>query len=164
MTLEVLVLSLVVCGLGAWFSLAVFNNVIDFNTNRFLIAKMISMEDIIQDPNLGNGIQWRAINGKWWPSIILVGVISYQLVVVLKSVLAGAALVSIAISGAPISDSLLFDINTTLVMWLMLWLGFLTGGLWFGYWLKMQQLQAAHIMLTIIALLSLVLVNTIVRR
>ncbi|MFT5519806.1 MAG: putative small integral membrane protein [Enterobacterales bacterium] len=159
MNIDLLILCTVICGYGLWFSLAVLNNIADFQTNRFLIARMISMQEILDDSNLGNGIQWRALKGQHWSPIILTGVIFYQLLAASKLAIAGVALISLVITGGATTTELLFDINIALLMMLALWFGFLTGGLWFGYWIKMPQVQIVHIMLVLVTLICLILVN-----
>jgi predicted small integral membrane protein len=159
MNIDLLIISVVVCGYGIWFSLAVFNNIVDFKTNKFLIGKMITMEDIINDPNLGNQLQWRALNGKHWPSIILSNVIAYQLIIAAKLLFSGFTLLSLITSDGVISADILLGVNYSLLMMLTLWFGFLTGGLWFGYWMKMPQVQLVHLLLILITLICLTLVN-----
>jgi predicted small integral membrane protein len=161
MNIELLTLCIVICGYALWFSLAVFNNITDFQTNKFLIAKMISMEDIISDPNLGNRLQWRALQGKHWPTLILGSVIFYQIIVAAKIVFTGITLVGLVMSGGDISTALLNSINIALLMMLVLWFGFLIGGLWFGYWMKMPQVQFVHLLLVLITLMCIALTNTI---
>jgi predicted small integral membrane protein len=161
MNIELLTLCVVICGYGLWFSLAVFNNITDFQTNRFLMAKMVTMEEIINDPNLGNRLQWRALQGKHWPTLILGGVIFYQVIAAAKIALTGIALVGVVITGGDISTALLDSINIALLMMLVLWFGFLIGGLWFGYWMKMPQVQFVHLLLVLITLMCIILTKTI---
>ncbi len=42
-----------------------------------------------------------------------------------------------------------------LTCFLMLWMGFICGGLWFGYWLKQGAIQSVHMTLILITLASL---------
>lgn len=157
MNVDSLTLCIIICGYGLWFSLAVFNNITDFQTNRFLIGKMIGMEEIKDDPNLGNQIQWRALHGKHWATIIFSGVVLYQVLAAFKLILVGIALVEITMTGNTLSNEILQQVNIALLMMLILWFGFLTGGLWFGYWMKMPQVQVVHILLVLITIMCLIL-------
>jgi hypothetical protein len=49
--------------------------------------------------------------------------------------------------------------NGALGAFLGLWLFFLCGGLWFGYWMKMGPVQQVHLTLMVIALLAVLVVN-----
>lgn len=48
----------VLLGLAVWLSMAVFNNIMDFGTNRYLLQTMITMHDIKADMILGKGLEW----------------------------------------------------------------------------------------------------------
>ena len=161
MNINTIIISVVIFSYGTWFILAVFNNLVDFKTNKFLIGKMITMEEIINDPNLGNKLQSRAINGEHWPSIILSCVICYQLITAIKLAFTGFMLINLVISGGSITNEVLLGVNYSLLMLLILWFGFLTGGLWFGYWMKMPQVQLVHLLLVLTTLLCLILVNSL---
>lgn len=161
MDVNILVICVVFYGIGIWFTLAVFNNIFDFQTNKLLIGRVMSMCDIKEDPVLGNRLQWRSIENPSWHRSVLMGVILYQLAVVCKMLITGYMVIEVMLTGGSISADLQNDINLALGMLLVLWFGFLIGGLWFGYWIKMQQIQTSHILLTILTLFSIVTINVL---
>jgi predicted small integral membrane protein len=163
MDINFIIISVVFCAYGMWFTLAVFNNVSDFQTNRLLIAKMMSMEDIKSDPYMGNNLQWRAMNGMRWSPVVFIPVIAYQAFIVFQFFSVGFDLFSTLLSGAAISQNLIVDVSVTFLMALLLWFSFLIGGLCFGYWIKMPQVQTAHILLAILTLFCLTIVNVLYR-
>ena len=67
--------------LTVWLGMVALNNITDFGTNESLIRQMYQMQPLIDDPVLGNGLQWRAFPG-WMAGPTLVGVIAYQLATV----------------------------------------------------------------------------------
>ena len=160
MSIEITIL-LIVSAYWFWLSLAAFNNITDFKTNYFLIKKMTSMEEIIADKNLGNNLQWRALQDKKWAKSLLIIIIAYQLFTSIHLGMATVSLFSAIISNEIISVQLINDINMSFTFALALWFGFLIGGLWFGYWIKMPQVQIVHLILVLITILCITLTNTV---
>ena len=163
MDINFIIISVVFCAYGMWFTLAVFNNIADFQTNRLLIAKMMSMEEIKSDPYMGNNLQWRALDDMRWSLVVFILVISYQAFIMLQFFTVGFDLFRDLFSGASISPELIVSVSMTFLMTTVLWFFFLIGGLWFGYWIKMPQLQIAHILLVILTLFCLTIVNVLYR-
>ncbi|GAB1258355.1 hypothetical protein NBRC116494_28570 [Aurantivibrio plasticivorans] len=159
MDVNAVIVMLVVCAYGLWLAVAVFNNISDFQTNRALIARMVSMDDIKSDPVMGNNLQWRAMDGRRWSLFIFLPVVFYQVLTVAQFAVAGASVVVDLWTTGSISHSLVTQINIAFLLALMLWFTFLIGGLWFGYWIKMPQVQSAHLMLAMLTLFCITLVN-----
>lgn len=147
-------------GLAAWLSIAVFNNLTDPGTNRQLLGHMLSMDLLHSEPVLGSGLSWHA-----WP----VERVPYLLY--------GVAAVQVAVAGALWSAALLFaragwsgklrqlrQARSVAVLalsgFLLLWLWFACGGLWFGYWIKQGAVQSVHLTMILIALGALAYVQT----
>ncbi|MGL4439028.1 MAG: DUF2165 family protein [Bosea sp. (in: a-proteobacteria)] len=158
MTLPVLELihlkALIVAGLAAWLSLAVTNNILDFGTNRFLLSKTTTMQELKDDANLGRGLIGRAVEGLGYPGIILRIVIVLQIAI---SLLLWRGAVHLAMT-----TDYRFAIgaaNLGLAAFLLLWFWFLIGGLYYAYWMKMLPVQQVHFTLVIITLGAMILVN-----
>lgn len=49
--------------------------------------------------------------------------------------------------------------NIALSMFAAMWLVFLCGGLWFGYWIKQGPIQGVHFTLLILSVACMMLVN-----
>jgi predicted small integral membrane protein DUF2165 len=149
--------TLTLFSLAAWLSFAVANNIRDPDTNEYLLGTMFRMDLIKEDPRMGTGIEHRSYTSEVAPKRVL------QLVVAAQLMLSGALWVAalamlgswIGVVSIPIGVAIG---NIALCGFLALWTIFLCGGMWFGYWMKMPQVQQVHLALFIIAILGLVLV------
>lgn len=144
-------------GLAAWMSLAVFNNIVDRETNVTLLHRMLSMSLLDEDPDLGNGLAKRAIKRKQTARLLLNSVIFVQ-IIISALMIAGAVMFAIgALDGSASAYLLAVKVATFgLTAFGSLWFFFLCGGLYFGYWMKMPQVQQVHFTLVIITILSLI--------
>ncbi|MFD7657447.1 DUF2165 family protein [Actinosynnema sp. NPDC059797] len=143
--------------LTVWLGLITLNNITDFGTNEALIRQMFEMRPLLEDPVRGNGLEWRALPGGL-AAAALVGVILYEAFIVVllaRSLPAGVR----ALRGAGRPQEFTRRANRGLAAALVLPAGFLAGGMWFGYWLFMGQVQQVHLTLLIIVSLVAVLVN-----
>lgn len=146
--------ALVVGALAAWLSVAVLNNIVDFATNRYLLAKMTSMQELKDDPDLGRGLIGRAVERGAYATAILRIVIVAQTAVALL-LWRGAGHLAIT----PDRALSVGAANLGLGAFLTLWFCFLVGGLYYGYWIKMPQVQQVHLVLVVISLGAMILVN-----
>jgi predicted small integral membrane protein len=144
-------------GLGVWLSIALTNNILDKETNRYLIREMLSMSLISADPNMGRGLLRRACHHPKRAAQLLTGIIIIQCAIVVL-LWCAACILLISILWHPISFAIEFA-NIALLAFLLLWFGFLCGGLWYGYWIKTGHIQLAHFTLFIVSLLSIIIIN-----
>lgn len=154
--------AVLLAGLALWMSIAVLNNLTDPATNMLHLETMLSMQLLIEDPAFGNGLEWRALPGLS-PRMTLLAVMMCQTLV------AGALWFGVALfardllSGQP-TEKARSVATLALTTFLGLWLFFLCGGLWFGYWMKQGAIQGVHLTLVIIAISSLTYINTRVQQ
>lgn len=145
-------------GMALWLSLIAFNNATDFNTNRTLLGDTVSMKAIVGDHAMGRGLEWRALpRGLGGP--LLVGIITYQVVTVAfmwRAVLTGGRLLR---GSRRDLTAFVRRANQSLMLFAGMFLGFLIGGLWFGYWMHLGPVQQVHFTLLIIGALLALLVN-----
>jgi predicted small integral membrane protein len=146
--------TLVVAGLAAWLSLAVFNNIVDFGTNLFLLSNVTSMRELKADPNLGKGIIGRAVADDRYPALLLRIIITLQIGTALL-LWRGAWHLAFAVDPAFAKGAA----NLGLAAFAALWFWFLIDGLYYGYWMKLPQVQQVHLALVIISIGSIILVN-----
>jgi predicted small integral membrane protein len=136
-----------------WLVVAVFNNIMDFGTNRHLLGNVLSMRELKTDPILGKGLSGRAIDGEAVPTLILRVVIVIQIIIVLLMARGVWHLAlsdrTTGIGAANLSFAGLFG----------LWFWFLIGGLWHGYWMKMPQVQQVHFAMVLLTLGGAILIN-----
>lgn len=144
--------------LAAWLSLAVTNNIRDPATNRYLLGLMFRMDAIREDPNMGKGIERRASSDPGLPVRVLRAVVILQLLLAVALWIATVflALACFDVVDIPVATA---AANLAIAGFMVLWALFLCGGMWFGYWMKMWQVQQVHLLLFIIAALAFLIVQ-----
>lgn len=145
---------LLIAGLSLWLTLAIINNILDFATNRHLLSEVTSMRELKHDNLLGKGLVARAIGSETYPAWLLRVVIATQIIAACLlwrglAYLLGAETLTAAVPA----------VNLGLAAFLAIWLWFLIGGLYHGYWIKMPQVQQVHLALVIISIGAMILVN-----
>ncbi len=157
----IVVKSFLLFAFAFWLLIAIFNNVTDFGTNSFLLKKMLSLEELSKDNNLGKGLLWRRILNKQVPTFLLRLIIFYQIITSLLLWISGAKLLLVVIENYSIMQykyAIAFS-NFSLMCFSSLWFFFFIGGLWFGYWLKMPKVQQVHLSLLMISMALFIIVN-----
>ncbi|WP_020679448.1 DUF2165 family protein [Marinobacterium rhizophilum] len=148
--------TVILAGLGFWLLIAAINNRVDATTNIVNIRAMITLELLREEEIRGQGLLGRAIPGHWAPTLLR-GIVAIQLLTSVSLLIAAAwrlwALVDPA--ATPMAS---LTANAALTLFSGLWLGFLCGGLWFGYWIKQGAIQLVHLLLAL-TILALLLVN-----
>lgn len=139
----------IILGLSFWLSIAVFNNIIDINTNIINIQKMITMV-LLKDNELANGLIHRALEAEW-ATLIMYFVIFIQLIICSSLWRASFHYFLVFVGKGKIVTAKKTAI-TALTFFNMLWFFFLCGGLWFGYWMKQGAIQNVHMTLLIIGI------------
>jgi predicted small integral membrane protein len=158
MNAHLLACAVVVSGLAAWLSLAVANNIRDRQTNIVLLGRMMRMDELLEDTELGLGLRQRAIiRGSRLPSLSLSIVIVVQIVIA-ALLWRGAALLWLTLIGGDVFAAI-NAATLAVCAFTALWFAFLTGGLWFGYWIKMPQVHQVHLTLLTISIGTLVLLG-----
>jgi predicted small integral membrane protein len=149
----------IVASLALWLSLAVINNLTDPDTNRLHVGNMLSMAMLKEEEILGAGLRWRA-----WPAhfaeIVLYVVAGIQ--VFISMLLWRAALTYARAWHQGERAVLCLARNRAVVAltcFLLLWFGFICGGMWFGYWMKQGAIQAVHMTLILVGLGALLFVQ-----
>lgn len=144
--------------LAAWLSFAVLNNIRDPNTNRHLLGQMFTMQMLAEDPNLGKGLLKRSIDSRGFPVVVLGAVVAIQLLLA-AALWVAAISVGMAWIGRLETEIAVAVANLAIAGFTALWSLFLCGGMWFGYWMKMWQVQQVHLTLFVIGLLAFLLVQ-----
>lgn len=151
----------VVGGYAIYLTLLVLNNVTDPVTNSGAIEPMMTMRALKEDPPLGRGALWRAVDSP------LVHKAAYGIVIVIEAVAAAllwraAIMLGGAGAGGYGEDRVRAAVAAAdlgLLVLVGLALAFLLTGLWFVYWVKMGGVEQAHTTLLFIALLGVIVVN-----
>ncbi len=153
--------TLFLSGLSLWFTLAIVNNLTDPGTNIHLIGQMMRMDLIKEDPNMGNGLQWRAVSATLVHKIVFSCVVLAQIVAAILLWRASIAFLGITMdfTNAPTLARAIYLGNLGLGAFATIWICFWSGGMWFGYWMKMPQVQQVHMMLLVMSMCGFLLVN-----
>jgi len=150
--------------ISTWLSIAVINNLTDPNTNIHLVTNTLTMS-LLQNQGeiLGQGLLWRALP-KSWVVYLYYGIVLAQFSIAyllwnswFRYVFAYYKKDQLKI------DCAVKKVLTALTCFLALWLAFICGGLWFGYWLKQGAMQSVHMTLILIALATIILFEREVR-
>jgi predicted small integral membrane protein len=146
-------------GLSCYLTIAVINNILDKDTNRFLLGQMFSMTLLENDPVFGKGLLSRAIHSKKTSEILLCIISIFQIVI---SAMLWYGSIQLIFAFLHHSFHLTYAIHCctiALSCFMSLWFFFWCGGLWFGYWIKTGQVQEVHMRLVIISVISLLFIN-----
>ncbi|WMI97507.1 DUF2165 family protein [Pseudomonas chlororaphis subsp. aurantiaca] len=149
----------VMASLALWLSIAVLNNLTDPETNRFHIGNTLSMVLLEEEELLGVALRWRAWPAHW-AEATLYAVAGIQVAV--SALLWYAAFGYVKawrLGSRRVLDSARNRAVVALTCFLLLWFGFICGGLWFGYWLKQGAIQSVHMTLILIGLVALLFVQ-----
>jgi len=139
-------------GLAAWFSLVAFNNLVAFRNGVFAIGQLMRMAALDQAPAIQTPLQRRRVESAGWHRAVLA--------LVLIAEVASAALLwaaAIGYAGASAEPAVL----ATLALAAFMATGFLMllGGSWFGYYIRQDNVQLAHLVLIGLACAAMVVVN-----
>ncbi len=152
--------AVITTGLAVWMTVAVINNATDPGTNIHFLANMLSMEQLLADAVLGNGLEWRSWDREYARIVLAVVAVVQAIVVVLlwrAGFLYGRLGLSASITGNAIVARR--AANLALCAFTGLWLIFMVGGFWFGYWIKQGPVQQVHMMLLLIGIGYGIIVN-----
>lgn len=149
--------TIILTGVALWLSILVFNNIVDADTNILNIHTMLTMSLLKQDPNVGLGLRWRA-----WPDgyagPVLTVVVVYQ-VIVMAALWYAASRFLAALRGRITEARAIAAANVALSLLALLWLGFLSGGSWLGYWIKQGPITGVHMNMLMLSIVLLIFVN-----
>ncbi|WP_111977033.1 DUF2165 family protein [Algibacillus agarilyticus] len=162
MPLDALLLAkgIILFGLGTWLLLAAINNFVDPRTNLTLLKKMMTMAAIKHDNDLGVGLLHRAVKNTAFVIWFLKLLATIQLVVAILLLASAFILIGLLLGIESFSFEQSMSLPTfAMTCFMSLWLFFMVGGLWFGYWIKMGMVQIVHLILLVLSLLILILLN-----
>ena len=147
-------------GIALFFTLVVFNNITDYNSNYLFVRHVLSMDDTFP----GNRGIWRAIGSPTIHTLFYISIISWETLTAIASWLAVVRLAG-ALRTSTV-DAFLASKRfavAALTMGLMLWLvAFLTvGGEWFLMW-QSRIWNGQEAAFRMFCVLGLVLIYTVI--
>ncbi len=146
-------------GLSCYLTIAVINNLVDRGTNRSLLAQMLSMDLLKDDPAFGKGLLNRAIKSQKVSVVVLNITVVVQILISLMLWYSSIKLLQSFLFQPTLLASAINSCNIALSCFMVLWFFFWCGGLWFGYWMKTGQIQEVHMRLIIISIVELIFLN-----
>ncbi|WP_313303542.1 DUF2165 family protein [Diaphorobacter sp.] len=150
----------VIMGLAVWLTVAVTNNLTDPGTNRLLLGHTLSMGLLMEEEVLGAGLRWRAISPDLSYGLLYL-VITVQIIVCVFLWRASVTYIQALLStDEPTLIKARNQALLSLTLFVGLWMCFICGGLWFGYWLKQGPVQMVHLILIVIGLGSMSFVQS----
>lgn len=149
----------IVLGLAMWLSIAVLNNLSDPGTNRQLLGHMFSMDLLRGEPVLGAGLLWRAWPAHWAVTGLYLVSAAQALCAALLWRAAASYIQAFWREDPQVLAQARQRAMLGLSLFVLLWLVFICGGLWFGYWLKQGAAQMVHLTLILIGIGAQILVQ-----
>lgn len=149
----------VLAGFGLWLSIAVLNNLCDPDTNRFHIGNTLSMVLLDDEQLLGAALRWRAWPAQWAEGVLYAVAGAQTLVALLLWYAAFSYLKAWCCRSVELLHRARNRAVIALSCFVLLWFGFICGGLWFGYWIKQGPMQSVHMTLILMGLLALAMVQ-----
>lgn len=152
--------SVLMLGLAGWMTIAVLNNATDPGTNRFHLGMMFEMALLAEEANgLGQNLRWRALPRAVTPVVLWV-VIAVQAGITAYLWKAAWRCAAAALGGgSTLPDDTRRTAVRALTCFMALWLCFMIGGFWFGYWIKQGAIQQVHMTLLILSVLSIAFIG-----
>ncbi|KAB8030727.1 DUF2165 family protein [Fluviispira multicolorata] len=146
-------------GISCWIFIIFLNNLKDKSTNYNILFNMFSMSEIKNDRSISQALTKRSIHSKSFAKRALLLITLYQFltsIFMLTSAL--FFLFSISISNEYILLAIK-SMNISLLLFTSMWIFFICGGLYFGYWIKTPQYQQMHFNLLKVSILIFLLIN-----
>ncbi len=145
---------LLVFAVAIYYSLVVFNNITDYNSNYQFVRHVMMMDSTF----LGNRGMWRAVNSPAWHTAFYVTIIAWEMVTALLCWWGGLRLAGTVRGTAPAFNRAkgvaIAALTLALLMWLVAFLS--VGGEWFLMWQsKMWNGQDASRMFAVIGIVLL---------
>jgi predicted small integral membrane protein len=123
---------LLALAVAVYYTLVVFNNVTDYDTNFQFVRHVLMMDSTFP----GNHGMWRALNAPVWHKIFYIGIIVWEVAIMMLSWWGGVRLVRTLREPAAVfqreKSAAIAGLTLALLLWLFAFLS--VGGEWFLMW------------------------------
>jgi predicted small integral membrane protein len=123
---------LLALAVAVYYTLVVFNNVTDYDTNFQFVRHVLMMDSTFP----GNHGTWRALNAPVWHKIFYIGIIVWEVAIMLLSWWGSVQLVRALREPAAVfqreKSAVIAGLTLALLLWLFAFLS--VGGEWFLMW------------------------------
>ena len=150
--------TMLVCGLSLWSAITVLNNIGDFRGAAGAIARTLAMTPLREEPAIPTPLLRRALRCDHWSVLALAAILAMQALATALLGLGGFELIRACLTAAAPARGIWFSTAGLGVMALV-WLSMMSGGLWFGYWIRQGELQLTQIALLTMTLVAALAVN-----
>lgn len=136
------------------------NNINDPDTNTFFLRNMLEMNQFDTEKSLvGKNLLWRSLSVPFIAELLLWGIVAFELIIDFFMCRAFISVLKDILKTGKLSDISIHKTNVALAWMIGLFSCFLTGGIWFAYWIHMGAFQMAHMTGIIICVLGVLLFN-----
>ncbi|MGD0909150.1 MAG: DUF2165 domain-containing protein [Candidatus Acidiferrales bacterium] len=149
---------LLVLGVAFFYSLVVFNNLTDYNSNYYFVQHTLTMDTTFP----GNHGMWRALKAPFWTTAFYWLIIAWEIIVMSLSWWGGFRMAQ-AIGGTALAFNLskrfsIAALALSLLKWLVAFMS--VGGEWFLFWQSKiwNGQDAAFRMFTVVGIVLLLVV------
>lgn len=146
-------------GLAAWMATVATNNCLAFANGVFTVGMLMNMKPFEEAPAIASPLLSRRVASAAWHRAV------YSVIVVLEVLTAALLLLSAGnaaleiIEYTPSPGAALPTIGLTALLGLVFLM--MSGGAWFGYYIRQELIQLTHIGLAVLAVVALIFVNLV---
>ncbi len=145
-------------GLALWSIIVVINNVVGFASAAAAIARTMSMAPLEAEPRVDSPLYGRKLVRPLWSRIALIAILACQIAAAVGLGVGGAGFVMAwfghgQATTATASATLGLAAHAAAIILMM------SGGLWFGYWIRQEGLQLTHVALLGMTAAAVLVIN-----
>jgi predicted small integral membrane protein len=149
---------IVIGGIAAWMTLAVFNNVVGFRGGVAAIGNLMRMQQLRQPPTRDSPLLSRAVEREAWHRAV------FTLTLLLEIATAvllwwATVMVAAATYGGVDYAAALKIVNPALAGLGALLFFFMLGGTWFAYYIHQELLNVSHVAWIVLVVAAAILFN-----
>jgi hypothetical protein len=145
-------------GLALWTSIELANNISGYRGGVASVGRIMSMAPLAEPPAVETPLRRRSVADVRWHRVVHGALL---LVMVAAALLLWASVLSwsFVLVGGATPDAARGWANLGLAAFVGMGFMLTLGGLWFGYWMRQEVLQATHLILICLGICCAVLVN-----
>lgn len=141
--------------LAGWLVIGAYENIRSPDVNRFLVTDVFSMQSMETDmPDVYEQVKRNRVTSKGLHRTLFALIVAFEILVA-WGLVAGTALLALALFGITSSDFARLFAGWAVLGFILIWGLFLVGGNWFHYWVTHKDTQTTHYLMTIWGIITL---------
>lgn len=141
--------------LAGWLVIGAYENIRSPDVNRFLVTDVFSMQSMETDmPDVYEQVKRNRVTSKGLHRTLFALIVAFEILVA-WGLVAGTALLALALFGIASSDFARVFAGWAVLGFILIWGLFLVGGNWFHYWVTHKDTQTTHYLMTIWGIITL---------